>query len=50
MEVNTLIMVFISNHYSNCKGLKITNESDSISFPNGEKIVLVLKPGKLPKI
>jgi hypothetical protein len=30
-------MVFISNHYSNCKGLKITNESDPIAFKIREK-------------
>jgi hypothetical protein len=50
IKVKAVIMVFISNHYSNCKGLKITNESDPVAFRIGEKNVLVSKPEKLPKI
>jgi hypothetical protein len=47
--MKALTMVFISNHYNNFKCLKITNEFDP-SFPNGGKIILVSKAGKLLKI
>lgn len=48
--MKAVIMVFISNHYSNSKGLKITTESNPIAFKIRRKNVLVSKPGKLPKL